>query len=246
MVLVSPTRLNKLFTCPRNFYFSVVLGKAEPRSEIASLGTAAHELIELGLKGQDLHGKVIDVANKHNLSPVSRLELLEMLPNIEKFVEKVKNLKHVAELIIEREFKSEKLGFLNNPLVGHPDLIIRMETGDVIIVDHKTTRKQIKDGNDIPVDYRRQLILYGYLYLEENPNTRSVTLVIHHVRNGETVRWLTMENPDRIKEMARNIAGKLSRILQEQKDKWEAKPGWLCRFCPFVVSCSEGKEYLNE
>jgi len=236
MLYITPTRINALLRCPRYFYFSEVLKRGgEYRSEAAALGTAFHEVIEVGLKGGVMELELLPAAERNKLSPPSREELFNMYPNAEAFVGKVESLKTLEFKAVEEEFPVVELD-----LKAHPDLVLGLKGGHALIVDHKTTKMNLTE-DFVPEDYRRQLYLYAYAVAVNLTEFKTFTLAIHHARSGKVIKPVKLASREDIMQRGKAILKQAEEELQRQEGRWEARPSWLCRFCQHRSLCGEGE-----
>jgi len=229
------TLINTFFQCPRLFYLKYVVTPKDDNqfdNDYLRLGRAVHKVLEEALKGTAtvtaLYREVLDLVPDR-----MKGDFLDMYPSISDFVEQIKARDDIDRLLIEKTYYLDSIA-----LQGTIDLAIIRPDGSAELIDHKTNKSPT-----VTDEIRRQLNIYG-LFLINYEKVSSVEAKVHFVRHG-TIKQVYTKDSDQIRQDAVDLLLDFKRKLKEQMGKWEPRPSWKCRFCPFLKTCPEGQSKVS-
>lgn len=256
----SPSKLKALQKCPWQFYLKYILKfkipeklqtASDPTS--ANVGKAAHQILEYGMIGKGLaesftKTKVEYVDRDKSLTVEQWVELVEPLEyNIQSFLERIEALgrstkirKVLTELRIAITKDYEPTGFFSKDawLRGVVDLILQLENGDIIILDHKTG-----GGEGSPKVYKPQLDWYKVLFHYGIDEIEGAQTGIHFIRMGD-IKMLDYSPKADIEGNLKNtlemtIEGALDAV--REKGYFKHVRGAYCKWCEYDnVGCKSG------
>jgi RecB family exonuclease len=138
------------------------------------------------------------------------------------------------QVLHTEEFFEVKVGEIR--VVGRIDRIDRSAGGDVIITDYKTGKAQSQEDSDESL----QLSIYA-LAAREKWGYRSDHLVLYNLEGNSSV--VTRRNDFQLNEAKRRVTEVAGNIAA---GKFEAKPGFYCRFCAYRNLCPATEKRLPE
>jgi len=138
------------------------------------------------------------------------------------------------QVLHTEEFFDVKVGEVR--VVGRIDRIDRSADDDVIITDYKTGKAQSQEDSDESL----QLSIYT-LAAREKWGYRSDHLVLYNLEGNSPV--VTRRNDFQLNEAKRRVTEVAGNIAA---GKFEAKPGFYCRFCAYRNLCPATEKRLQE
>lgn len=257
----SPSKLKSLQKCQWQFYLKYILkykipeqlqSASDPVS--ANVGKAAHQILEytqIGKAVEDAYKKtkMEYVERDKNLTEAQWVELVDPLHyNITSFNERIEALgrgtkirRVMTELRISINKDYEAVGFFDDSawLRGVVDLILQLENGDIIIIDHKTG-----GGEGSPMVYKAQLDWYKVLFHYGIEEIEGAQTGIHFIRAGE-IKMLDYSDKKQITGNLKNtlemsIEGALDTV--KEKGYFKHVRGAYCKWCEYDnVGCKSGE-----
>jgi hypothetical protein len=252
--------------CLRQFHWRYVEKRKEGRKSAEALvGTAAHGVIETGLKmpGYDLDAAREAQAVKGELNHEERLQLNARMPAIVAFLERIQKFREangIGEPYVEHQLaftaEYQPVQFFNNAglMRGVVDLGLRTPDDYLLVIDHKNgKRKPIRE-------HAGQFYTYKLMAIIQWPWVRGVQCGIHYIGDPK-IDWYP--RPDNVvgawtrAEIAEHtvpwLNGFLNRtrvalkVIEGMKAGVPAPPtpSPLCAFCGYEKDCKEGKVAAN-
>jgi len=222
----SPTKINTLLSCPKQYFYRYVAKNGTDRVESLELGKATHEILAKYLvEKKNPRETIFEVVDKYQLSPEARVDLILMIPNIEKFGEKLKTI-DVVNAYSEYEISVPELN-----LYGIVDLILELPNKHFAVIDFKTSKSISKSE-----DYERQMLIYSFL-VANHFQAEQVSSLIFYVRHGLVTPIKVGVKPEELLDEVKKLLDNVNSRLEEVKEHWPANPSWKCRFCPYQTTC---------
>jgi len=225
------TLINTFFQCPRLFYLKYVATPQDDNkfdNDYLKLGRAVHKVLEEAIKGTApvmvLYRELLE-----HVPESMRADFLDMYPSISDFIEQLKNRDDIHKILIEKTYYIDSIA-----LQGTIDLAILRPDGTAELIDHKTNKSATVTG-----EIKRQLSIYG-LFLTNYEKAEAVEAKVHFVRHG-VVRKVYEKDATQVRQDGVSLLLDFKRELKSQIGKWEPRPSWKCRFCPFLKTCPEGQ-----
>ena len=245
------SRLNSYYTCPWEWHENYIMCQEKTDSSFAQFGSFVHSILEKYAKGElsifeisqyyeDHFNEVVTLdfpPNKYTDLRQSYYDAgLEYLNNIDLDLEKYEVIgveKQIDFIIDDKEF------------VGFIDLLLKdKETGDITILDHKSSKLRFKKDNSISksdedhfLEFKRQLYLYSKAVIEEYGSVKWLEWNMFRNQKHVKIPWIKEEYDEAIKWASDTIK------LIEAETEW--KPGcdffyghWLCsqrNSCPYKI-----------
>lgn len=255
IIKYSPWSISKLTvadTCGLRFKWQYIEKRKQKKTKDprGRVGSAAHKILELLLRGTDDYSRAIKIAAIDNKLTTPEIELLmEHGDNIKKFITRIDNFKKKHDVVrqevegrfaLTRDMKPTKF-FDNNSLVrGVFDYVLYLENQSLIIIDHKTGQPE-----DIE-KHRDQLNEYALAGLILNPKAAGVQCAIHYTVDGSIVwdKYLKRDKLTSLKDWFFSFLDNKTKTIQG--NSFEAQKNWLCNFCGYQESgCPLWEEELN-
>lgn len=268
------SKLKVLGSCPYQFYLKYVINVKRKYlnqdTTISDVGTAAHRILELVMRGKDVEtsfreaSKEIIGAPKGGFGKASltkqqwtdRIETLEM--NISEFASKMEafdrtnKIKRVhTELKIGITKDYEPTGFMADDVYfrGIVDLMFQIDVGDrltdLLITDHKHGGGEF---NKTVKNYQSQLDTYKVLFHHGIEPILGAQSGIHFIKEGKLI-WGAYKPKDVIeKTLKDDLEWKLDGTVDKVKELGFFKHimGNGCQYCEFSAECKSGQLKANE
>lgn len=250
----SHSKLKLLDKCPLSFYLKYVLKVKVPQppvSLVTEVGKAAHYIIENMLMGKDLQTsmsiakkKYIETIGEENWS--SQVETLEMsfikfMERLENFQKHTKIKRYLQELRIGCTKNWTPTGFFADDVYfrGVIDLVIQLENGDIIPIDHKTGAPAIMGVRN----FKDQLNTYKVLFHYGIEKVKGGQSGIHYIRDAD-LKMGDYSSKDEIENKLRpelefHIEGSIERLKEIGYFKHAVCN--LCKYCEFAEPCKSGQ-----
>lgn len=258
----SYSRYKSLTKCPLQFFLKNILKVKIPEGAAkqddptsANVGKAAHQILEDCVRFPNL--KLDEVTSKvrkeyvegetPQLSPEAWEEKVETLfYNITKFVERIesfgranpiKAFRPEVEVALSRELKPVPFFSPSAWIRGYIDLVIELENGDIIILDHKTGAV----GSIKP--YEAQLDWYKVMYHFGQSRVRGAQSAVHFIREGDLKMGAFTPAKDienkLLNTLEMSIEGAVESVVST--GKFKRVRGGYCQWCDFDnMGCKSG------
>lgn len=257
----SYSKVKVLSKCPFQFYLKYIL-KAKPAtpppvSVITETGKAAHRILELVIMGKGIEdafravrreyeevlpGDLWNDGDGHEMGGVGRAEysIVKFKERIDAFEKKNPVKRFITELKIGVTKDWEPTGFFAEDVYyrGVIDLIIQLNNGDIIFLDHKY-------GPDPVIGVRNfqdQLNTYKVLFSKGIESYNDAQSGIHFVRHGEIVMGSLTPKADVENTLANRVEFSINGAIDKVKDLGFFKhiASSACQWCEFSGPCKSG------
>lgn len=227
--------------CPRAFKFRYLDKVERKEGSAAKVGTVGHLVLEKALEGMPPLQALDEALEAFpGLATGEIRDVRKLLPPIIAFLNRIDGFRGKQKIAQELYEQQWAIGWdhapcdYNNPdalFRGALDLTFVMESGAVLIVDHKSGRLRPPDY------YLQQLETYAVLAQAHIPNLTSVQFALHYVA-FEKVEWYKPVPAKRIKEL---LKPNMLRVLNNKaKNLGEYAPTPSksnCQFCDYKHLC---------
>lgn len=233
--------------CP--FAFKLRYLDKVPRKEgkEAKIGTAAHRVQELILRGEDpRHALEAALTEMPQLLEEERAVVEDLLPAYTAFYERMLRFKDrypikaeyfEQEWAVNRAFEAVPYDSPDAFFRGIVDYALHVEQGYLVVIDHKSGKRK-------PVsNYANQLDCYAVLGLATFPELTGVHAALHYMKAKE-LDWHVLRRADEIRKMLKSYTRHLLTERAERLEGYNPKPGPLCKWCDYLQSCPAGNEHL--
>ena len=242
----SPSKADLALRCPRAFKYRYVDHiKSEYKGSAAKVGTTAHKAQELVIEGSGVK-EAFDKALEefqHELTSTEVEQVSSFAVAVETFNEYLRRFKvkhKVVEVHAEKPWaintKFEPCDYSDKEALirGIVDLVLLLESGQVVIIDHKSGRKK-------PVDnYATQLDTYAVLALAHYPQATAVQCAIHFMAH-EKVEWYVLrKRTDIVSLLQPWLVDTLNKRANGLEGFRPIVKRWTCGWCDFRKVCPEG------
>ena len=256
----SSSKLKSLQKCPFQYYLKYVLKlkvpdelKAHDDPLSANVGKAAHSVLEHVMVGKPVE-KAYAKAKKDHVNPSGLNEgewnthVVPLEYNINSFKDRIEALARVnpiarvfAEVRIAITKDYEPTGFFSDDawVRGVIDLVLLLENGDIIIIDHKTG-----GGEGSPNVYKSQLDWYKVLFHHGIQSVVGAQTGVHFIKAGE----VKMVDYTPAKDIENNLSNMLEMSIEGAIDTLKAKGffkhvrGSYCKWCEYdQIGCKSGE-----
>lgn len=189
------TKLNAFEQCPYAFYLKYIVHQKGEDNFFSQNGSAMHKILELLAKKEikiddaipmfdKLWNEIDSTEVKDNIVENTYWSCIDYLGTLTG-----SELEKYNILMVEDEVRFTRNG---NEFIGYIDLLLeKKETGDLILVDHKSHRKLLgKNGKPLKsevktlADYKRQLYLYSAPIIEKYKKAPT-KFVWNHFKSGD-------------------------------------------------------------
>ena len=244
-VSLSPSSASTFEQCPRRFRYSAIDQIAEPATNATAKGTAVHRSLELLFSTIDRGQRTREHTSKflaeacEELAKDGTFSGIANFPGLEKFIS-------LAETSLDGYFSMEDpnvpVAIMTETkltrLLGHGELrgiIDRVDEapdGSLSIIDYKTGKPPRAGYEDKEFKAMRTYALL----LREHVGKTPVSLNLYYLRDGLR---LTQPCDDRVVTASlRRTEALWSTITTScEQERFQAKPGPLCRWCAFQPFC---------
>jgi hypothetical protein len=258
----SHSKLKMLTKCPLQFYLKYI-AKAKvtaetPISIVTETGKAAHRILELVIMGKSIDDAYKVVRKEyatllsddawyngdgHEAGGVGRAEysITRFKERMDAFEKANPVKRYIPELRIGVTKDWEPTGFFGEDVYfrGVIDLIIQLENGDVLFLDHKFGPPAAMGTRN----FQDQLDTYKVLFSKGIEPYGDGQSGVHFIRDGEIVMG-TMSSKKDIEETLQNrvefsIKGAVDKVIELGFFKHIA--GSHCQWCDFAPLCKVGE-----
>lgn len=257
----SYSKLKTLQQCPLQFYLKYVLKLKVTRVieglPVAEIGSTAHKVLEHIVAGKSVadsfaaakRDHFVKLGEAYWVEHVQSLELnmMEFKNKLEAFSEKTPIKRHIGELKIGINKNWEPTSFFADDVYfrGITDLVLQLENGDAIIIDHKTGGGTEYGGiknHQVQLDIYKILIHFG---VQKVTGAQSG---IHFIKEGA----ILLGDYSPAAEIETRLRERLQFYIQSAIDTvkeigyFKHKRGNACKYCEFDPKCKEGGYLAQE
>lgn len=224
--------------------------KTPMRNRAGRIGNAAHEAVELYLKGdsstETLKQALFRAGINAQLTTPELEELQSFAHNIVRFKERIDafRAKHaVKQFFVEYRFGLRIDGrpttfYGESDQKGHRDVFFRgvmdlamIAQNWLIIIDHKSGNPE-----DTPAKYEDQLKLYALAGTILFPGISGAQMAVHYIQSEEVV-WTERVNAQRIRTEFFPWYYNYINSAAAAASAVRPQPGWFCEFCEYTHLC---------
>jgi RecB family exonuclease len=213
-----------------------------PKSKAAVIGVTVHRAQELVLSGVHVDDAISQALseNENDLTHSDKEQVKTFAKALVDFDIRIKKFKtnfKVREILLERKwaitpsFTPTEFSDENSMIRGVLDLGLILDSGHVIIVDHKTGR--VRPTNY----YQPQLDIYTVMALAHYPDLKGTQCALHYVAHSK-LEWSNPVKPARIREVLQPWLVNYLNARAERVRQPDANPGWHCNWCDFRKICT--------
>lgn len=245
--------------CPLSFYLKYVIKikvAEPPPSLITMVGKAAHRVIEHVILGKSIEDafkltrkEYVDTKQLTQEEWDSQVQTLEFSitafrERLDSFEKKHPVKRYVQELRggITREY--EPTGFFAKEVFwrGIIDMGIQLESGDLIVLDHKTGAPAAMGLRN----FTSQLDSYKILFHKGIEGISGAQAGIHFIRDGKVTLDEYVDKDVIETKLVNNLEFYLRGVVDGIKEdgKFKKKKGNHCKYCDFAPNCKAGE--LND
>jgi hypothetical protein len=256
----SISKLKCLQKCPFQFYLKYLIKAKLPRElqtqdmTVTHTGSAAHRILEFVTMGKDIASSFSATHAEFVLCHPPKLTQQQWDDNVtnlemsiiafqERFqrLERAYPIKRVlTELRIGVTKDWEPTGFFSDDVYfrGVIDLVVQLENGDIIVIDHKT------GGGDAGIRYyEEQLNSYKVMYHFGVSHIKGAQSGVHFIRKQDVI--MGQYSPiDEIENKLRNgLEWSVDGAIDSLKEIgfFKHKRSAMCQYCEFNDICKAGK-----
>lgn len=250
----SVSTLKTLEKCPLKFFLDKV-AKAKPEvvitedSIVTQVGRAAHYWVELIVQGKPVK-EALEIAKQEHIEEVTELywhkveSLINTMYSFEERMEKFRTTNKILaiqpELKIGLDYDLNKIGFFDRNVYfrGVIDLPILMESGDVVIIDHKYGPDPAWGTRH----YQKQFNSYKVLYHQGVTPIRGAQTGIHFMKHNDMV--MDSYTPaSRIPALGESLKMDIKDAVAKVADDgtFNYNRTTMCNYCDFREMCKNGK-----
>ncbi len=238
----SPSKADLANTCALAFKYRYIDKiRSEIKGSAAKIGTAAHRVTEHTLNGVDLNQAVQLTLEEYvaDLTTTEVEKVRSFSPNIEAFKDRFDKLaqKHpVKEVFVEKQWAIREdftaCDYMDPTAMirGIIDLAILLESGQLLIIDHKSGRPWGLSK------YMTQLDIYAIFGLAHVPNLKAVQCGVHYISNAD-LKWAEVRSADYIVKLLHPWLINLLNARTQRLEGFTATLSKACSWCDFRNIC---------
>lgn len=251
----SHSKLKLLGKCPFQFYLKYIL-KHQPEtppsvSLITEVGKAAHLILEYVVKGKSIADSY-KLAKKEFLGVITDEEWTEHVETLEGSIfsfkeridrfdsaNKVKRIHTEIRIGVDKNW--QPTGFFADDVYfrGVIDLVLQLENGDVVYLDHKTGAVAAAGLRN----YMDQLNTYKVLFHHGIEKTAGAQSGIHYIREGELKLGDYVDSNEIENVLKNRLECDIQNTIDGVKEIGYFKhiAGNSCKYCDYATEC-KGKK----
>lgn len=233
--------------CPYAFKLRYLDKVARREGKEAKIGTAAHTVQELILRGEDPRIALQAAFDEMpQLLEEERAVVEELLPAYTAFYERMQRFKDrypvraeyfEQEWAVNENFEAVPYDSPEAFFRGIVDYALVTEQNYLIVIDHKSGKRK-------PVsNYANQLDSYAVLGLAVHPELTGVHAALHYMKAKE-LDWHTLRRAHEIRSMLKSYTRDFLRKRAEKLEGYPTQTSPLCKWCDYLQNCPTGNEYL--
>ncbi len=258
-IRLSPSQLESVLTCPRQYFLSREVKADPPRGSTTILGSVIHAVAERAATGELTQATASELLDEVWTSIpfpaawLSASERAEADAAVERFVAWQSGHEHADVVGVEVPFRAEvEVDGEVVVLAGNVDRLERTPTGDLRVVDFKTGRSlpTVADAAASPQVGVYQLAIENGGFAEHAPGAHAVGGSLVYLRHDESPGWpKTFKQPSLAEKphltddpdehayptWVHHQVAKARRVLAS--GTFDAQPGGHCQWCPVRSSC---------
>lgn len=236
---ISPSKLTTYLSCPKRYQFKYVLGFEEESGQAAINGSCVHEAFEAlyewpaDMRTLQLALESLDAA--YSNWPEADLERCqELVWNLFDLEDPtVVNCKR-TELDIELPWPEAGEDHSLKGIIDRIDI----EPDGYVIVDYKSgkapTKPEELDEKSLGIKFYSMLGLKAF-------GSLPVRVKLLYLGTPQVITWDVTPN------LARAVEAKaLAAVTEIENERFKAKPGLACRWCPFREICPDAKKPVDK
>ena len=264
----SYSKVKVLSKCPFHFYLQYILKAKlttpAPVSVITETGKASHRILELAVNGKSvgdafkivkkefelaLPGVLWDDGEDPEVGGVGRVEysVSNFMNRLSDFERRYPVKRYITELKIGITKNWEPTGFFTSDydhpendvwLRGVIDLVIQLQNGDVLFIDHKHG----PDAKFGVKNFQAQLDWYKVMFSKGVETYNNAQSGVNFVRAGEIVMGTMTSKEDVENNLARRIEFEIQGAIEKVKEFGFFKhiAGSPCTYCDYKIPCKAG------
>ncbi len=239
----SPSKAQLAAQCPLAFRFRYIdHAPSAPQGLAGVIGVIVHRAQELVLSKTHNLASAFEEAikeNKHELTDAEIEKVLSFSESVRGFAERIEKFKEknrVKQILLEQKWAIDQ-DFTPCPfddekamIRGIVDMAVVLESGIVLIIDHKTGRRRPA------AYYKAQLDIYSVFALSHFPELVGVQCALHYVAPGK-LDWSDTVRPQQIRGLLRPWLISYLNIRAERAQTEIARPGKHCKWCDYRDIC---------
>lgn len=236
---ISPSKLTTYLSCPKRYQFKYVLGFEEESGQAAINGSFVHEVLE--------HFYELEPAKRTLVNAFSFARQLDLCwegIQYERCLELIWNLFDLedpttvnckrTELDIELPWPEAGEGYSLKGIIDRIDI----EPDGYVIVDYKSgkapTKPEELDEKSLGIKFYSMLGLKAF-------GSLPVRVKLLYLGTPQVITWDVTPN------LARAVEAKaLAAVTEIENERFKAKPGLACRWCPFREICPDAKKPVDK
>lgn len=258
-IRLSPSQLESVLTCPRQYFLSREVKADPPRGSTTILGSVIHAVAERSATGELTQATATELLDEVWASIpfpaawLSASERAEADAAVERFVAWQSGHEHADVVGVEVPFRAEvEVDGETVVLAGNVDRLERTPQGDLRVVDFKTGRSlpTQADAAASPQLGVYQLAIENGGFDEHAPGAQAVGGSLVYLRHDDSPGWpktfrqpSLAEKPHLTDDPEENAyptwvhhqVAKARRVLAS--GTFDAQPGGHCQWCPVRSSC---------
>lgn len=238
----SPSKAELASNCGLAFKFRYIDKiRVDTKGSAAKVGTAVHRVQEHTLKGESVNKSVVLALDEyaHELTTVEVEKIRSFTPNVEAFKQRMDKLasRHpFKEMFIEQtwairaDFTACDYADPDAMIRGIVDLAILLESGQLLIIDHKSGRPWGISK------YLTQLDIYAIMGLAHVPGLSAVQCGVHYVSNGG-LKWVDVRKVSYITTVLQPWLLNMLNARATRLQSYTATIGKHCSWCDYRKTC---------
>jgi len=238
----SPSKAELASNCGLAFKYRYIDKiRVETKGSAAKIGTTVHRVQEHALKGETVNA-ALEAALKefsHELTSVEVEKVRSFSPNVDAFKTRMDKLasKHPFKQVfieqtwaINANFEACDYADPAAMIRGIVDLAVLLESGQLLIIDHKS-------GRPWPITkYLTQLDIYAIMGLAHVPALTAVQCGVHYVVNAD-LKWIDVRKVSYIKAVLQPWLLNMLNARATRLQGYTATTGKHCSWCDYRKSC---------
>jgi len=240
----SPSKASLAGQCSKAFKYRYILReKGLGQSSVAKIGNAAHRVQELALEGSTTKQAMDAGVKEYDSLTHAERETVKSFSNaVHKFTDKlhkfgvehpIKELFLEVPLAIDKNYEACDYKDPGAMIRGIADVMLLLEDGQVIIIDHKSGKKH-------PIKkFSTQLNIYTVMAFAKFPEAAGVQTAINFMAHDADVKWASYRTAEYINSILKPWLGKHLEGKAANLDEFRATITPLCGWCDYRQICED-------
>lgn len=250
---ISSSGLDKFNSCPRRWAFYYLDEKPDKAGPPALIGSYVHEILEVFYqekKKDRTEDAIKEIAKSQwddfqteyeddikDGEALSEFEIYDIKTQAWLSLSSTWTVEDPKEVNVHSTEMRLEAKFEGVPFLGFVDRLDHLSDGSLVAVDYKTGKvPQPK----FTASKLMQLLLYGWALEQLGIETSKAKL---YFLKGQTVIGTDVNNKS-IKEVKKFLSKSVDGIKQAFEEGFNPKTGPLCGWCPYILDCPEGEEFV--